>query len=38
MERKERKPHFLTKRKWGKKWGNHIQGPLEGSLPIGRLL
>lgn len=31
---KERK----QRRRWGKKWGNHIQGPLEGSMPIGRLL
>lgn len=38
LEKKERKPHFLTRRRWGKKWGNHIQGPLKGSMPIGKLL
>lgn len=33
-EGKERK----ERRRWGKKWSNHIQGPLEGSMPIGRFL
>lgn len=32
-----RKPHF-SKRKSGKKLAHHIQGPLEGPVPIGRLL
>lgn len=34
----ERKPHFPTRRRRGKKLGDHIQGPLEGSVPTGRLL